>query len=86
MSHHIISVQSGEGRKANRDQYLRCEVEGGVEEVRKAITQMFRKPSDFDLGKKRYGNTHRTRRSTAPVIRLDDERVGDGEPAELVAT
>jgi hypothetical protein len=85
MSTMIVSVQvAGEGKRSRVEKYLRCEVTGGVEDVRKAVTQMFRKPSDYDLGNKRYSdNTHKRRTKVVPVMKFDD---ASAEPKELVAT
>jgi hypothetical protein len=82
----IVSVQlRGEGKRARVEEYLRCEVQGGVEEARKAVTAMLKNRSDYAIGKTYSGRPGRKPAKTAPVMKPDDDRVADGEPQELTA-
>jgi hypothetical protein len=76
----IISIQLPRNGD-NKDAFLRAVSDSAaVEDLRKLVTQMCRKPADFDLSGKRYAQSpaHRIKRA-APVIREDDD------VAELVA-
>jgi hypothetical protein len=74
----VISIQiPGEGKNARMEKFLRAEVEdAGVEAMRKAVTQMMRKPGDYDLGGKKYRTSPAQRpKKAAPIKRSDDEVV-----------
>jgi hypothetical protein len=71
----VITIQIP-GRDRRYEKFLRAEVEGGVEELRKAVTRMMRKPSDFDLSTHRYtANTNAPRGKRPPPVIRDDEIV-----------
>ncbi len=83
MSRAILTVQiAGDGSKNKKgvpryEKFLRIETtDTTADGLRKAITQMMRKPSDYDLSGKHYKSHANDRPKKAPpVIREDDERV-----------
>ena len=85
MSKAILSIQLPRNG-VNKDAYLRAESPSDKrEDLSKLLTEMLRKPSDYDLSShtyKQHSNSSRPKKAP-PIIKGDDERVGDGEPREL---
>jgi hypothetical protein len=81
----IVSIQTPRNGQ-NKDRYLRAVVEEETPDaIRRTVTQMMRKPSEYDLSRHRYTDRFGTKRGKrpAPVRRVDDE---SAEPRELQAT
>lgn len=76
----VLTLQiPGEGRNGRRhgryEKFLRIELEDArAATVRKAVTELLRKPSDYDLSGKTYrdhANSHR--KKAPPVVRGDED-------------
>ena len=71
----IVSIQLPRAGQ-NKDAYLRAASDSAaVEELRKLVTQMMRKPADFEIGVTHTAvHGFRKGKRAAPVKRADDER------------
>jgi len=68
----FVSIQVPHGK--NGETYLRCvAADASGETIRKLVTEMCAKPSDFQIGSKRKVGSWKKPRKTAPVVKPEDD-------------
>lgn len=82
----IVSIQLPGDQRKNSEKYLRAVTEDTrVETIRKAVTAMMKKPSDFEIGN-RAADPFGRRKATVRVIKGDEDERTQEQLDELVAS